>query len=119
MQLVNLARLRIMATQLDIPLVRCDDEDYLRISVGYGLQDWLKIQAKLPAKLGKKLRWVAAVATRSDSKPTLLCKAELMDGTEQVKFLLELFKALMKIAGIDGKGESKPSEGPSKKDAGK
>ena len=95
-QLVQLARLRIQATELDIPLVRADEE-YLRISVPYSLQDWMKLQERLPVKIGKKLRWVAPVRSMETSTPTLLAKLQIMSGEDQVKFVVQLFKELKRL----------------------
>jgi transcription-repair coupling factor (superfamily II helicase) len=92
-QLVELARLRIMATDMALPLVRTDDE-YLRVSVPYSLQEWMKLQSKLPPALGNKLRWVAPVRSMETSMPTLLAKATMMSGAEQVAFLTKLFRGL-------------------------
>nr|MBX2861057.1 DEAD/DEAH box helicase [Vampirovibrio sp.] len=95
LQLVNLVRLRLMATELNIPLVR-SDEEFLRINVPYTLQEWLALQKRLPKELGKKARWMPGVASQQGSKPVLLIKNLTMDGNDQVEYLLALFKALGK-----------------------
>ncbi|MDX2086108.1 MAG: transcription-repair coupling factor, partial [Candidatus Melainabacteria bacterium] len=92
-QLVNLTRLRIQATDLGIPLVRADDT-YLRISVPYGLQEWMKLQNQLSPKLGKPLRWVAPVRAKESSLPTLLLRHQAYSPNQMVQFLLALFKEL-------------------------
>jgi transcription-repair coupling factor (superfamily II helicase) len=94
--LVNLVRLRILATELKIPQVRADDE-YLRISVPYTLQEWLFLQKQLPAEIGRKARWVPGVTSKQGSLPVLLIKHVGMDGEDQVEFLMELFGHLSKI----------------------
>lgn len=93
--LMNLIRLRILATELGIPQVRADDE-YLRISVPYSLQEWLYIQRQLPDEVGKKARWVPGVTSKQGSLPVLLVKHLTMDGEDQVRFLNILFSHLKK-----------------------
>jgi transcription-repair coupling factor (superfamily II helicase) len=96
LQLVKLVQLRLMATELDIPLVRTDDES-LRINVPFSLQEWMKYQAQLPPAIGKKARWVPGVTSKQGSTPVLLVKLVGMDGEDQVDFLMELFKGLKAI----------------------
>ncbi len=96
LQLLNLVKLRIMATRLNIPLVRADEE-HLRISVPYTLQEWLYLQRKLPPEIGRKARWVPGVTSKQGSHPILLIKHLTMDGDDQVKYLTELFEKLEKI----------------------
>jgi transcription-repair coupling factor (superfamily II helicase) len=91
--LLQLTRLRIQATDLTIPMVRSDDE-YLRISVPYTLQQWMKLQQQMPPALGQKLRWVAGVRTNENSSATLLYRLNGMDGLKQLKLVTELFGAL-------------------------
>jgi transcription-repair coupling factor (superfamily II helicase) len=95
-QLVDLVRLRLMATELGIPLVR-SDEEYIRINVPFTLQEWMKYQAKLPPEIGKKARWVPGISSKQGSLPVLLVKHLLMEGKDQVDYLRELLKGLLKI----------------------
>ena len=95
-QLLKLARLRILATDMSIELVRADD-DHLRISVPYTLQEWMYLQRKLPSELGGRARWVPGVTAKQGSTPTLLVKLTGMTGEDQVEFLTDFFKALSKI----------------------
>ncbi|MCE3236434.1 MAG: transcription-repair coupling factor, partial [Vampirovibrio sp.] len=94
--LMNLVRLRIMATELKIPQVRADDES-LRITVPYTLQEWLYLQKQLPVDIGKKARWVPGVTSKQGSLPVLIVKLLGMTGEGQVEFLRELFTHLLKI----------------------
>lgn len=96
LQLLALARLRVMATDLAIPLVRTDEE-HLRITAPYTLQQWMGIQANLPAKATKGMRWVAGVRTLDSSLPSLQLRLLGMDGAEQVKFLTTLFEGLKQL----------------------
>jgi transcription-repair coupling factor (superfamily II helicase) len=96
LMLINLVRLRILATELKIPQVRADDEA-LRISVPYTLQEWLFLQKQLPAEIGKKARWVPGVTSKQGSLPVLLVKHLGMDGEDQVEYLMQLFTHLSKI----------------------
>lgn len=102
--LMNLIRIRIMATQLKIPQVRSDD-DSLRITVPYSLQEWLYIQKQLPGNLAKKARWVPGVASKQGSHPILVVKLLAMSGEDQVEFLMELFSKLIQV--IDGVPKAK------------
>lgn len=92
-QLVNLVRLRILASGLGIPLVRADDE-YVRITVPFTLQEWMAYQNKLPPEIGKKARWVPGITSKQGSMPVLLVKHIGMDGQDQVDYLLALFEKL-------------------------
>ncbi len=94
--LVNLVRLRILATALNIPQVRADDES-LRITVPYTLQEWLFLQKQLPVEIGRKARWVPGVTSKQGSLPVLIVKLLAMTGEDQVEFLTELFTHLHKI----------------------
>lgn len=94
--LMNLVRLRIMATALKIPQVRADDES-LRIAVPYTLQEWLYLQKQLPVAIGRKARWVPGVTSKQGSLPVLIVKLLAMSGEDQVDFLMELFTHLLKI----------------------
>lgn len=96
LMLVNLVRLRILATELKIPQVRADDEA-LRLSIPFTLQEWLFLQKQLPADLGKKARWVPGVTSKQGSLPVLLVKHLGMDGEDQVEYLTQLFTHLLKI----------------------
>jgi transcription-repair coupling factor (superfamily II helicase) len=95
-QLVNLVRLRLLATELGVPLVRADEE-YLRISVPFSLQEWLKYQGLLPKHIGPKARWIPGISSKQGSMPVLLVKHLTMDGSDQVQFIRELFEGLKKI----------------------
>jgi transcription-repair coupling factor (superfamily II helicase) len=95
-QLVKLAQLRIMATDLGIPLVRGDDES-IRISVPFGLQEWMRYQAQLPDAIGKKARWIPGVSAKQGSQATLTVKSLTMSGADQVDYLLSLFRGLRTI----------------------
>ncbi len=95
-QLVKLVKLRIMATDLEIPMVR-NDEEYIRISVPYTLQEWMFLQNKLPAKIGRKARWVPGIASKQGSLPVLLVKHQGMDGEDQVEYLMDFFAAVKDV----------------------
>lgn len=90
LQLVQLVKLRIQATELGIPWVR-EDEEHLKIAIPYTLQEWLKIQATLPPDIGKKARWVPGMTAKVGSTPTLLVKQGIMKGKDQLAFLATLF----------------------------
>lgn len=94
--LMNLVRLRIMATELKIPQVRADDES-LRITVPYTLQEWLYLQKQLPVDIGRKARWVPGVTSKQGSLPVLIVKLLGMTGEDQVDYLREMFTHLLKI----------------------
>ncbi|MEM0951215.1 MAG: transcription-repair coupling factor [Cyanobacteria bacterium P01_H01_bin.74] len=94
--LMNLIRIRIMAAALNIPQVRTDD-DVLKITVPFSLQEWMYLQRQLPDKLAKKARWVPGVASRQGSQPVLVIKLLGMSGEEQVAFLMDLFPRLQKL----------------------
>ena len=95
-QLVKLAQLRIMATDLAIPLVRGDDE-MIRLTVPFGLQEWMRYQAQLPENIGKKARWIPGVSAKQGSQATLTVRNLGMTGAEQIDYLLALFRGLRTI----------------------
>ena len=96
LMLINLVRLRILATELRIPQVRADDEA-LRISAPYTLQEWLFLQRQLPEDLGRKARWSPGITSKQGSLPVLAVKHLGMDGEDQVDYLLRLFGRLSGI----------------------
>jgi transcription-repair coupling factor (superfamily II helicase) len=94
--LMDLVRLRMLATELKFPQVRADEE-YMRISVPYSLQEWMFLQKQLPGDVGKKARWIPGISSKQGSLPVLLVRHIGMTGEDQVKFLRELFHHLYKI----------------------
>ncbi|MGE0199342.1 MAG: transcription-repair coupling factor [Candidatus Melainabacteria bacterium] len=96
LRLVDLVRLKLSATALGIPLVRSDDE-HIRVSIPYTLQEWLYLQRNMKGDLGKKARWVPAVNTSQGSMPTLLIKQLGMTGEDQIDFLMKFFRELKKL----------------------
>ncbi|MFM7390184.1 MAG: transcription-repair coupling factor, partial [Vampirovibrionales bacterium] len=103
-QLLRLAKLRILATQLQVTLVRSDDET-LRLAVPYPLQTWMQLQAILPASLGNKLRWMAPVKQSNQfAQPTLMYKHLGASSTALMGLVEQLFDALLAYQqqGIEG-----------------
>ncbi|MFM7467887.1 MAG: transcription-repair coupling factor [Vampirovibrionales bacterium] len=99
--LLTLTQIRIRATELGIPLIR-QEEEFLRIHIQLELKQWLEIQAKLPAELGKQFRWLAPIrtGTRSSavthgSMPSLVAKTLGKSGKELLK-LTDTFVAYLK-----------------------
>jgi hypothetical protein len=85
--------------------VRADDEA-LRISIPYNLQEWLFLQKQLPNDIGKKARWVPGVTSKQGSLPVLLVKHLGMDGEDQVEYLTQLFTHLSKIINETAKAQA-------------
>ena len=96
LMLVSLVRLRLLATELNIPQVRADEEA-LRISVPYNLQEWMALQKELPVDIGRKARWMPGMTARQGSSAVLLIKHLGMTGEDQVEFLEALFKGILKV----------------------
>ncbi len=105
LMLVDLVRLRILATELKIPQVR-SDEEYLRITVPYNLQEWMFLQKQLPPEIGRKARWVPGVTSKQGSLPVLLIKHLGMSGVDQVDFLKTLLSTLVKIISTTAKSKA-------------
>ncbi|MBY0450825.1 MAG: transcription-repair coupling factor [Cyanobacteria bacterium] len=95
-QLVELVRLRVLATELSISSVRADDQ-YLRIQIPFGLQEWMALQKRLPDELGRKTRWLPPVSSNSQYQPTLIIKHLGMDGAEQVQCVMTLLRGLQEM----------------------
>lgn len=93
LELIRLIHLRILATSLGFPAIR-EDQEYLRISVPYSLQIWLKYQSKLPPEIGNKARWVPAVTSREGSYPILLIKKTAMTSADLMQYLETLLEKL-------------------------
>lgn len=96
LQLVRLVKLRLLATELRIAVVRADD-DSIRISVPLTLQEWMFLQSRIDPKLSKKARWVPAVKSKQGALPVLLVKHRLMDGNDQVDYLMALFTDMKRV----------------------
>jgi transcription-repair coupling factor (superfamily II helicase) len=96
-QLLHLARLRIQATVLNIPLVRGDDES-MKITVPFGLKQWMALQDALPKGMANKLRWVApARAVEGQSLATLQYRHMGASGERLMQFTTDLFQALLQL----------------------
>jgi hypothetical protein len=94
---VHLARLRVQSTELEIPLVRSDEEQ-LKISVSYGLKQWMSLQQILPTGMASKLRWVApAKSNEGHSFATLHYKHMGASGERLLQFVTDLFRALLDL----------------------
>ncbi|MDH4378422.1 MAG: transcription-repair coupling factor [Vampirovibrionales bacterium] len=95
-QLVRLVQLRLLATEMGIPIVRSDDE-YLRIGAPFTLQEWMYLQKHLPDEIGRKARWMPGVKSQQGSHALLLVKTQRMDGDDMVDYLMTLFKGIQGI----------------------
>ena len=96
-KLIKLVRLRIMATEANIPVIREDDTE-MRITVPYNLQEWLAIQAKMPAELGRIARWMPPVTAKESSQPLLAIRQlSLRNYDDKLDFLEQFLEALAKL----------------------
>lgn len=95
--LIRLVKLRILATELAIPMIRENDEE-MRFSVSYGLQEWMALQAIMPPELGRIARWLPPATAKEGSSCVLAIRQlnlhsfNKLDFVEQ--FLTHLGKAL-------------------------
>ncbi len=96
LQLVQLVRLRLVGTELGIAMVR-SDEDYIRVSVPFNLQEWMMLQSRMIGTTGKKARWVPGIKSKQGSMPVLLIKHRLMNGDAQVAYISELFSEIKRV----------------------
>ena len=98
LQLVELARLRVQATELGIPMVR-SDEELLRITAPYTLKLWMGLQSKLPAKLATKLRWTAPANTSVGGMALPILQYKHLGATPEalMAFITQLFKELLTL----------------------
>jgi hypothetical protein len=94
--LVRLVQLRLLATEMGIPMVRSDDE-YLRIGAPFTLQEWMYLQKHLPDDIGRKARWMPGVKSQQGTNAMLLVKTQRMDGDDMVDYLMALFKGIQGI----------------------
>jgi transcription-repair coupling factor (superfamily II helicase) len=91
--LVRLVKLRILATELGIPVIRENDEE-LRFYVHYGLQDWMTLQAKMPPDIGKIARWLPPATAKEGSTPILAVKQLSLRRFDKLEFVERFLTAL-------------------------
>src|SRR4030095_2282301 len=93
-QLIAIVRLRLLASRAGVGSVKPDPVG-LRLAVGFRLQQWLPVQAKLPKHLGSRTTYKPGSPGGHGPTPYILVRALGMSPAEQLGLLEELLGAMV------------------------
>jgi len=93
MQLVQIVKLRLLASQVNISAVKPDMVG-MRLMVNYRLQTWLPIQARLPKQLAGRTTYKPGSPGALGPQPYILVRSEGLAPVEQLGLLEELLNAM-------------------------
>ncbi len=88
--LMNIIKLRLMASEIGINLVR-ETYSNVRIYTDYRFNEWEKIKNTLPKELTRKLKWTKAPATSELGSSVILMDNSLLTSNELLDILNDLF----------------------------
>lgn len=93
--LIQLIKIRLLATDIGVSLVR-ETDDYIRIFTNYDILELKKYEACISDKIMKKLKFIKAPITSQNAQSIMLLKTSGLLGEEQLKILEELFSEISK-----------------------
>ena len=93
-QLIAIVRLRMLASRAGVGSVKPDLVG-MRLAVGFRLQQWLPVQAKLPKHLGSRTTYKPGSPGGHGPTPYILVRALGMTPAEQLGLLEELLSAMV------------------------
>ncbi len=93
-QLVQIVRLRLLASAVGVGAIKPDMVG-LRMLVGYRLQHWLPIQARLPKHLAGRTTYKPGSSGALGPTPYILVRSEGLSPVEQLGLLEELLNAMV------------------------
>ncbi len=94
--LINLIKLRLLATDLKISLIR-ETADNIRIYTPFSNIEWKLIQNKLPSNIIKFIRFTQAPASCQDGKSVILLNNSYMNFNEVFNILTDLFYHIKRV----------------------
>jgi transcription-repair coupling factor (superfamily II helicase) len=93
-QLAQIVKLRLLSSQTGVTAIKPDMVG-IRLSVGYRLQHWLPIQAKLPKHLATRTTYKPGASGTIVPTPYILLKTEDLTPPEQLNLIEELLNAMV------------------------
>jgi transcription-repair coupling factor (superfamily II helicase) len=93
-QLIAVVRLRLLASRAGVSSIKPDTAG-LRLGVGFRLQQWLPIQARLPKHLASRTTYKPGSPGGHGPTPYILVRALGTSPAEQVSLLEELLSAMV------------------------
>ena len=94
--LINLIKLRLLATDLKITLIR-ETQDNIRIYTPFSNIEWKLIQNKLPSNIIKFIRFTQAPASCQEGKSIILLNNSYMNFNEVFNILTDLFYHIKRV----------------------
>lgn len=97
LNLINIIKLRLLATDCNISLIR-ETPDNIRIYTPYTQAEWRIISAKLPADVKRKLTFTVAPKSTENANSILLFNNAYMNFSEQFNMLEDLFYYIFRVS---------------------
>ena len=94
--LIKLIKIRLMATEVKISLIR-ETSDCIRIYTPFTQPEWRIISPKLPAELNKYIKFTIAPKTCTDGNSIILLNNKYLNFDEIFNILTDLFYYINKI----------------------
>lgn len=94
LQLVAVVKLRLLASKAAVSAIKPEAQG-IRLSVGFRLQQWLPIQARLPKHLASRTTYKPGTAGGHGPTPYVLVKSQGITPAEQLDLLEELLSAMV------------------------
>lgn len=94
--LITLAKIRLIASNIGINLVR-EEKDVVRIFTNYNFKIWKVYASKMPPKLVNRAKWIKNPETSVDGISTILVKYSGLTPKKLLNYLEELCVTINKI----------------------
>jgi len=94
--LIKLIRLRLLATELKLALIR-ETADNIRIYTPYSQIEWKLVQKELPSELLKRITFTLAPKTCADGNSIILLNNSYLNFNEIFNILTDLFYYINKV----------------------
>ncbi|MBR1908746.1 transcription-repair coupling factor [bacterium] len=95
--LIKLIKLRLLATDISVSLIR-ETDDNIRIYTPFSQPEWRILYNKIPAELTKKIKFTPAPKSADNAKSILLFDNSYMNFNEQFNMLEDLFYNIYKLS---------------------
>jgi transcription-repair coupling factor (superfamily II helicase) len=93
-QLVSVVRLRLLGGKAGVSSIKPEAQG-IRLAVGFRLQQWLPVQAKLPKHLAQRTTYKPGTAGGHGATPYILVRSQGIAPAEQLSLLEELLSAMV------------------------
>jgi transcription-repair coupling factor (superfamily II helicase) len=94
--LIKIIRLRLIASQIEIVMVR-ETLDCIRIYTGYKQFEWNLIKKNMPPRILQKLKWVKAPQNFDTAESIILLNNYALTGNEIMDLLEDLFYYILEL----------------------